>query len=81
MSQWEITYVRTRRDQEDLRARQRPKLGAGAMTSDEWVARWWDIFNDLVWVRMYPEDAVTAEMAEQECTEKHGPRPEPIEAT
>lgn len=51
------------------------------MTGDEWIARWWDIFNDLVWVHMYPEDAVTAEMAERECADKYGPRPEPVEAS
>lgn len=48
------------------------------MTGEEWDARWWVIFNDLVWEQDHREDEATAAIASLECEEQFGPRPEDV---
>ena len=46
------------------------------MTGEQWDARWWDIFNDLVWEQGHGEDDATKVIADRECVEQFGERPE-----
>ena len=46
------------------------------MTGEQWDARWWDIFNDLVWEQGHREGEEPFALADREGTEQFGARPE-----
>lgn len=46
------------------------------ISTEEWDTRYWVIFNDLVWEQDHREDDECKALAELECTEQFGVRPE-----
>ena len=45
---------------------------------EEWDARWWAIFEDLVNLQGV-RDGTAFEIADRECTEQFGPHPEGVD--